>query len=352
MKKLLKIVFICILIGACILGGFLAYMTLTKEQPADVISLKVENNQERVLAPDNEFKVTTFNIGYAGLDKDQDFFMDGGKGSGSSSKEQTETNLKNMLSFLQNENSDFALLQEVDIKSMRSFDVNGHEFLKKGLPDYASSFGKNYDTKWVPVPITSPMGYAEAGLSTFSKYKVQTAERFQLPGMEPWPKRLFDLDRAIVEHKIPVNNGKFVRLVNLHLSAYDEGGKIRKQQVEYLKDYMNKHYKNGDYVIMGGDWNQLLSDVQLSDPKFVKERPEWLVELPKDFTDGGFKWAVDPSVMTVRDDVKKYVEGENFVTIIDGFIVSPNVEIVNVQGKDLKFENSDHNPVSAVFKLK
>ena len=36
-----------------------------------------------------------------------------------------------MLSFLQNENSDFALLQEVDIKSLRSFDVNGHEFLKK-----------------------------------------------------------------------------------------------------------------------------------------------------------------------------------------------------------------------------
>ena len=81
--------------------------------------------------------------------------------------------------------------------------------------------------------------------------------------MEPWPKRLFDLDRAIVEHTIPVNNGKHVRLVNLHLSAYDEGGKIRKQQVEYLKAYMNKHYEKGDYVIMGGDWNQLVSDVQL-----------------------------------------------------------------------------------------
>lgn len=131
MKKLLKIVLICILVGVGVVGGFLAYMTLTKEQPADVISLKVENNKERVIAQGNEFKVTTFNIGYAGLDKDQDFFMDGGKGSGSSSKEQTETNLKNMLSFLQNENSDFTLLQEVDIKSMRSFDINGHEFLKK-----------------------------------------------------------------------------------------------------------------------------------------------------------------------------------------------------------------------------
>ena len=98
MKKFLKIVFTCVLVVAGIVGGFLAYMTLTKEQPADVISLKAENNKERVLATGNEFKVTTFNIGYAGLDKDQDFFMDGGKGSGSSSKE-TETNLKNMLSF-------------------------------------------------------------------------------------------------------------------------------------------------------------------------------------------------------------------------------------------------------------
>ena len=80
LKKLLKIVLICILVGVGVVGGFLAYMTLTKEQPADVISLKVENNKERVIAHGNEFKVTTFNIGYAGLDKDQDFFMDGGKG--------------------------------------------------------------------------------------------------------------------------------------------------------------------------------------------------------------------------------------------------------------------------------
>lgn len=131
MKKLLKIVLICILVALGVVGVFLGYMTLTKEQPADSVSLKVENNKERVLATGNEFKVTTFNIGYGGLDKEQDFFMDGGKGSGSSSKEQTEVNLKNMLSFLQNENSDFALLQEVDIKSLRSFDVNEHEFLKK-----------------------------------------------------------------------------------------------------------------------------------------------------------------------------------------------------------------------------
>ena len=77
LKKLLKIVLICILVALGVVGVFLGYMTLTKEQPADSVSLKVENNKERVLATGNEFKVTTFNIGYGGLDKEQDFFMDG-----------------------------------------------------------------------------------------------------------------------------------------------------------------------------------------------------------------------------------------------------------------------------------
>ena len=57
------------------------------------------NNNEHVLKVGKEFKVTTFNIGYGGLDKEQDFFLDGGKGSRSSSKEQTEKNISNMLSF-------------------------------------------------------------------------------------------------------------------------------------------------------------------------------------------------------------------------------------------------------------
>lgn len=117
-------------------------------------------------------------------------------------------------------------------------------------------------------------------VATFvSKYKVEEVTRYQLSGREMWLRQLFEVDRAIVEYKVPVDNGKYLRMVNVHLSAYDKGGNIRKQQVEFLKEYMNKHYKNGDYIVLGGDWNQLLSDVRLKDPKFKEERPEWLVQL-------------------------------------------------------------------------
>lgn len=351
MKKILKgsLWGVGTVVGA--LTAFLAYVAITDVKHKDVEKLEVTNNNERVLKAGEEFTATTFNIGYGGLDKDQDFFLDGGTGSRSSSKEQTEENVSNMLSFLQKENSDFILVQEMDEKSLRSFDVNQYKAFQEGLPDYASTFGYNFNAQWVPVPITKPYGYVKSGLGSFSKYHVEEATRYQLPGKERWIRQLFDLDRAIVDHEIPVDNGKYLHMVNVHLSAYDKGGNIRKQQVEFLKEYMNKLYKNGDYIVLGGDWNQLLSDVQLQDPEFQEEWPEWLVQLPEDFTDGGFKWAVDDSVWTVRDDVKEYVEGENFVTIIDGFLVSPNVDIVSVQGHDLKFENSDHNPVSAVLKL-
>lgn len=55
------------------------YISATDYKPAEMIELPVDNNKERVLKQTEPFTVTTFNIGYAGMDKQQDFFMDGGK---------------------------------------------------------------------------------------------------------------------------------------------------------------------------------------------------------------------------------------------------------------------------------
>ena len=38
--------------------------------------------------------------------------------------------------------------------------------------------------------------------------------------------------------------------------------------------------------------------------------------------------------------------------VIDGFIVSPNVEVEHVETIDLAFANTDHNPVQLVVRLK
>lgn len=351
LKKLLKIIVAIILIAALLFGGYLGVLTITDVNHDPIEALELENNQDEKMSVAGTYQVTTFNIGYAGNDAKQDFFMDGGKMGRASSKEQTETNMEAITSFLVSNQADFMFLQEVDLKALRTYKVDEYQLLKDSLPEYGSVFANNYHAQWVPVPVFEPIGYVDAGMVSMSKYKMEMANRHQLEGQESWPMKLMELDRCFVETEVKLDNGKSLFLVNLHLSAYDEGGVLRNKQVKHLIRYMEGKYNEGKYVVLGGDWNQLLSDVQTKDPEFIKNWPEWLVEVSDEMTATGFKFAADSTKMSVRDLAKPYVEGETFVTIIDGFLVSPNVEIVEVNTTDLNFANSDHNPVTLTFKL-
>ncbi|NBG88843.1 endonuclease/exonuclease/phosphatase family protein [Isachenkonia alkalipeptolytica] len=331
---------------------FIGYLTLNNPSHEGKEALMSTSNPEAQAPADKIYRATTFNIGYGGLDRNQDFFFDGGKNSRGESKAVVQKNLEAMTSFLLEQNSDFLMIQEIDRKASRSYDIEQYEYLQNELRGYGSSFAYNYNALWVPLPVFNPMGYANAGLGTFSRYRVSEALRHQLEGQESWPMILAELDRCLLETRIPLDNGESLVLINLHLSAYDKGGELRKQQVEHVIRYMEELYKEGNYVVLGGDWNQLLGTKQLEDPEFKDHWPEWLVQAPDSLTDSGFIWGIDEEVMTVRDLATAYVPGETFETIIDGFLVSPNVEILEVQGHDLGYENTDHNPVSMEFRLK
>ena len=278
--------------------------------------------------------------------------MDGGIGSRSKSKEKTQDNLDNVTRFLTEQNPYFILLQEVDINSTRSYHINEYEHLKQNLSNYSSIYGINYKVPWVPLPITKPHGSVESGVVTLSKYKIDEAVRYQYPGKEKWPRQLALLDRCFIESRMSVEGGKELVLLNSHLSAYDKGGLIRKQQLGFLKDYIEKEYEKGNYVVVGGDWNHLIPGTDPTIFETTQEWPEWLQIIPENFKPEGFKWGADKNVPTNRTNDQAYIKGENYVSVIDGFLVSPNVEIVAVTGHALDFEYSDHNPVTLEFILK
>lgn len=332
---------------------FLIYVTAVDYKPPAQVELQTNsNNNPATLKQGEPFTVTTFNIGYAGLDRDQDFFMDGGTMSRSRSTEQTETNLKAIIDFLSNNKSNLYMLQEVDTNSSRSNRINEYLRISRALKQYSDTFAFNYKVPWVPVPITHPMGAVNSGLLTLSKFTSTSHKRYDLPGDESWPVQLFELDRGFIESRFQVSNGKELVMINLHLSAFDKGGTIRKQQLEFLEDYINREVMKDNYLIIGGDWNHALPGTDHN--KFVtkQEWPEWLQPFPETFGPDGFQWALDPSTPTVRTLDIAYQEGVNFLSVIDGFLVSSNVEIANVTGHDLKFEHSDHNPVTATLILK
>lgn len=340
-------------------GVYLAAMSITDYKPAEKIPLDVVKSYEwqwfkveRRLKVGESFSMTTFNIGYAGLDKGQDFFMDGGKMSRSRSKEQTQINMDGIQAFLKERPTDIAVFQEVDVKASRSYGLDELSQLRGSMQDYDSAFAINYNVLWVPVPITHPMGNVLGGIATFSKFGMTEAVRYQFPGGEAWPRQLAELDRCMIGSRIPVEGGKELVLVNIHLSAFDKGGQVRKLQLGYLKAFMESEFKKGNYVVVGGDWNHELPGTSAEAFARTEAYGDWCFVLPEDFTPEGFQWAVDAKVPSIRSNGKPYSEGENFRAVIDGMLVSPNVEVVSVNGVDAGFEFSDHNPVQAVFKLK
>jgi endonuclease/exonuclease/phosphatase family metal-dependent hydrolase len=332
---------------------FLIYVTAVDYKPAAQVALTADKvtSHSLPLKQGVPFSVTTFNIGYAGLDRAQDFFMDGGTQSRSSSKKQTEDNLSAISAHLQELESDLYLLQEVDVAASRSYHMNEVDLVKQALPLYSSIFALNYKVPWVPVPVMRPMGAVESGLVTLSKLQSSSHTRYDLPGKESWPVQQMELDRAFISSRFPVEGGKELVVIHLHLSAFDEGGDIRKQQLNFLSDYIDQEIVKGSYLLLGGDWNHSLPGTEPDSFDSQQAWPNWLQPFPNDFTPEGFEWAVDPAVPSVRTLDIPYQSGINFLAVVDGFLVSPNIEIVSVQGHDLGFESSDHNPVTGRFIL-
>lgn len=344
--KIIKRVLMALLVFVLLFCGFVGYIMVTDYTPDDIEASEVLRDNEVSIAG-TTFSVTTFNIGYAGLDKNQDFFLDGGEMSHSSSEEQTLVNLEGIESFIRNVASDFYFLQEVDVKGSRSFNVNQQQSILDEFSAYSSTYSYNFKTKWIPIPVFDPLGSGYSGLMNLSKFSPDSSTRYKLPGTEPFPKRYFDLDRSIMEDVYTLESGKKLYMVNIHLSAYDKGGLIRAEQVQFLIEYIEELYNDGEsYIVFGGDWNHLLDQ-----SKYDEDMPEWVATLPDTLFETGFTLAYDTTVNTVRSNDAPYVEGVNFESVIDGFLVSPNIIVNSVVGGDEEFEFSDHNPVTLNFTL-
>ncbi|MCD6449239.1 MAG: endonuclease/exonuclease/phosphatase family protein [Thermotogaceae bacterium] len=339
---ILKIVGVVLLTGLLAFAGLVAYLTATDYNPPEVVRLSSEG--ESLKATPEKLSILTWNIGYAGLGKNMDFFFDGGKHV-KGTKENTVKNLEKISEFLNAMRSsvDIFLIQEIDIDSDRTYRINEYKKLKETLKGYMSAFAFNYHVDFVPVPYTSPMGRVRSGLAVFSKYQFYNPVRIALPGQYPWPESVAMLDRCLIKIYIPAPNGKKLVIYNTHNSAYDEEGKLRKLQLSFIKEEALKEYEKGNYVIVGGDWNSILDDDL--NFKYTEKPEDFYVPLPDNRLPKGWKLYYDKNVPTNRSVAALYKENETFVTIIDGFLVSPNVKVLKVKGFDLGFENSDHNPV-------
>jgi endonuclease/exonuclease/phosphatase family metal-dependent hydrolase len=335
-----------------IVAGFLVYSTLIDYKPAAVESITIPESPLSDTIPIGKLELYTWNIGYCGLGSKMDFFYENGK-MVRPEKDYYELCregvLKQITSF---HKPDFILLQEIDQQSHRTYMDNQVERVKEEFKDYASFFALNYKVPFVPVPISSPMGKVNAGLITLSHYQAVEAQRYSFPSAYSWPKRLFMLDRGFILTRFNVSNGKHLVLINTHNSAFSDAADMRTKELNMIKSTIQKEYKLGNYVIIGGDWNQNpvpFDKKSIQDGNIVQTISPGI---PANFLPAGFQWAFDPNFPTNRDVDIPYTKGKTRTTIIDFFVLSPNIKLLAIHTLQANFEFADHEPVQMEVELK
>jgi len=347
-KRILKIIGIILLVIVILAAALVIFLSATEYRPAD------RQAADRLFAAGDgapagtTVTVCTWNIGYAGLGKESDFFMDGGEMVDPPSQEVVEKNLAGIQSYIQSNPADVWLLQEVDVNSARTGSLDEFAQLRQVLSGSAA-FAYNYKCPFVPIPLP-PMGRVESGIATLTGLAMEEdAQRVSLPCPFSWPIRAAQIKRCLLVTRVPVEGSdKELVLVNLHLEAYDDGeGKIA--QTRLLLQVLQEEYEKGNYVIAGGDFNQTfpggLEQFPIADPE------KWTPGVLEDsILPDGWQFACDTALATCRLLDQPYC-ADCQLYVIDGFILSPNVELVDVHTETLDFEHSDHNPVRLTVNL-
>ncbi len=345
-RAFINLIFILLALVILAGGGLITYLTVQEYRPRDQEALTAAGTARDSLSAGDSVSVISWNIGYGGLSKTADFFMDGGVSVRSQPSDQVRANIEAVSRQLSDTDPDLICLQEIDRDSDRSFRHDQTAMVVNALQDYAFCFAGNFRVPFIPYPFP-PIGKVDSGIMTLSRFDIEEAERVALPCPFSWPVRVANLKRCLLVSRIPVgDSGKYLVLVNAHLEAYDDGSG-KEAQTAMLRELMEAEYEKGNYVIVTGDFNQSFSNIDTSAYP-LRDPGLWQCGIldTEAFSDR-WQFLMDTSAPTCRSLDRPYDgDRDRFqFYMIDGFIVSDNLTVTSMETMDLDFENSDHNPV-------
>lgn len=332
-----------------IVAGYAIYLFASYYRLEDNLTLEVVGSHDGVAETAKEYTIVTWNVGFGAYSDDYSFFMDGGKYSRAFSKQAAIDNMTAMATRVAEMDPDFAIIQEVDINSTRSYHLDERTFLTEKLAGFNYDFAQNYDSPYLFYPFTSPHGKSVSGIMTFSKSTITSAIRRSFP-IETGLTKFLDLDRCYSVSRIPVSNGKTLCLYNMHLSAYTSDGTIATEQLKMIIADMEAEYKAGNYIVCGGDFNKDLlgNSAEVFGVPFGEFT--WAQPIPEGTIPEWLTLVACANAPSCRNADRPY-DDTNMVLTVDGFLVSANVEVTFAEVVDEQFAHSDHNPVIMKFKL-
>lgn len=360
LRFLLAFIILIITAFTLTIGGYAIYIISTFYRIEDNIDIDIINNNNDVVPSNHELTITTFNIGFGAYEHSFSFFMDDGemldgtivKGQYAKARnlDVVVLNTVGCISYAQSESADFYFFQEVDERATRSHKYNQLNKLKDSFSTFNISYAENFHSAYLFYPFNDPIGKSNSGIVTLSKYNVESSTRRQFPIDMSFVNKFFDLDRCFMISRLPVDNDKELVLINLHMSAYDEGGAIRASQLELLNTILAEEYNKGNYVIAGGDWNHDIAN-SINTFTTTQKVPNWVYALEDEDLVDNYSFVKADNAPTCRSTDIAYTKNVNYTVVIDGFAVSDNVTVISAHNVDANFKYSDHNPATLKFML-
>lgn len=213
-----------------------------------IITYLEYRNAEAIPYPRN-LKVVSYNIGYASGDKNSRPIL--------LSYREVMSNLAAMVKALSPLDADLLCLQEVDLYSERSLNIDQLDYLAKGLKlpyvAYVIVWNKRY-LPWPYWPPTGQFGRIVMAQAVLSRYPIVAQERllFKKPSENAFWYNWFYPDKAAQKLTIQLGD-KTLYLWNIHLEAFRPQARL--EQAEELIDYISQEPRAPKLI--AGDFNSV-----------------------------------------------------------------------------------------------
>ena len=241
---LLSLIFIFIVIFLDLLDSNFNKVEKAKAYKANKIK-KFNSDKDKL-------KIMTWNIKFGAGRIDMFFDCHGNREI--IEKKEVLKNLDNISKKIREINPDVLFLQEVDIKSHKTANVDEAQYI---LDNTDLNYGY-YASQWKSLFIPSHnIGKVNTGSMILSKYKLTDGKRYSLPliGSQNIIVQYFYLKRNFLTSQMEINNHK-ITLITTHLTAYAQD-ETKERQVNQIKNFINGLSQDKKEFILGGDFNTL-----------------------------------------------------------------------------------------------
>ncbi|PUA41955.1 endonuclease [Pseudomonas protegens] len=256
MTRLLRITLLSLLLIGLVLAS-LIYSLTWRPQPKETLTVSC-SAQAAPLVPGQALKVMTWNLQYL-AGKRYVFWNDQARGEDERpTLEDMAFSLDEVARVIRDEQPDLVLLQEVDNGAKASAYQDQLKLLQERVTDLYPCSTQAYDWKADFVPSLHIFGSVGRQLATLSRYRIEHAERLQLPiAPQPLISRQFQPKDALLLSYLPLSDGGQLVVLNTHLERAQRADDTQQRQVTAMAKVLDKLESRGTPWLIGGDFNLL-----------------------------------------------------------------------------------------------